>query len=267
MKGKTALVTGGAGGLGRAAALELAARGVNVAIADRKLGEAEETASECRARGVESTAIEFNQTKPESVDACVARARESHGSLDLLFANAGAGRFRPFIEMTPEEWRFMIDVNLNGTFYVCRAVAREMIRGGRGGAMVLTASSGAQAMCDQLSAYCSAKAGIVMLMKHIASELGPYRIRANAILPGVVETQLSSAMLSEDKWRTMLRTETPVGRWGQPDEIGKVVAFLLSDDAAYVNGESMMIDGGSTLHGFPRWFSLDYSRENHQDWQ
>jgi NAD(P)-dependent dehydrogenase (short-subunit alcohol dehydrogenase family) len=267
MKGRTALVTGGASGLGRATALELAGRGVNVAIADRKVNEAEETAVKCRARGVTATAIEFNQANPESVEACIARAVSSHGTLDFLFANAGVGRFRSFLDMTPQEWGFLIDVNLNGTFYVCRAAAKAMISGGRGGAMVLTASSGAQVMCDQLSAYCSAKAGVVMLMKYIASELGPYRMRANAIMPGVVETQLSSHMLKEEKWRKMLERETPIGRWGQPDEIGKVVSFLLSDEAAYVNGEAIMLDGGSTLHAYPRWFSLDYSRENHQDWE
>jgi NAD(P)-dependent dehydrogenase (short-subunit alcohol dehydrogenase family) len=267
MKGKNVLVTGGASGMGRETALELARRGVNVAIADRKIAEAEEAAKECAALGVKAEAIEFNQTNPTSVQACVAQAVEKLGSLELLFANAGAGRFKPFIEMTPDEWRFMIDVNLNGTFYVCNAAAKAIIKGGRGGAIVLTSSCGAEVVCDHLSAYCSAKSGIVMLMKHMASELGPYRIRANAIMPGVIETQLSSYMLSEQTWRDMLARETPVGRWGQPIEIAKVVSFLLSDDASFVNGEAVMVDGGSTLHGYPRWYTLDYRRENHQDWK
>lgn len=266
MKSKIALVTGGASGLGRATALELAKRGVNLAIADRKVTEAEATAFDCRAYGVKATAIEFNQASPESVDACVARTLEDHGCLDLVFANAGVGLFRSFLDMSAKEWDFVIKVNLSGAFYVCNAAAKAMIRHGNGGAMVLTASSGAQVPCDQLSAYCAAKAGVVMLMKHIASELGPYRIRANAILPGVVETQISAPMLKEEKWRSMLERGTPVGRWGQPSDVAKLVGFLLSEDASYINGESIMIDGGSTLHAYPKWFSLDYSRENHQDW-
>ena len=88
----------------------------------------------------------------------------------------------------------------------------------------------------------------------------------NAILPGVVETGMTGPMLSEAKWRRMLQRETPVGRWGKPEDVAKLVAFLLSDDAAYVNGEDVMIDGGSTLHGVPRWYSLDYTKANECDW-
>lgn len=267
MKGRKALITGGAGGLGRAAALELASRGADLAIADRNKAEAEVVAAECaNLSGVKATAIEFNQLKPESVESCFARFIEDHGRLDYLFANAGGGRFGSILDMTAQDWRFMIDLNLNGAFYVCQAAAKAMVAGKTRGAMVITASSGAQAVCDKLSAYCAAKAGAVMMMKHIAAELGPYRIRANAIMPGVVETPLSDYMLAEEKWRAALRRETPVGRWGRAEEIGKLVAFLLSDDAGYINGEAIMIDGGSTLHAYPRWFSLDYSREDHQDW-
>lgn len=267
MKGKHALVTGGARGLGRAAALELAARGADVAVADRKLEQAEETAAECRALGVGAVAVALDQADPDSAAACVAQSAGALGGVDLVFANAGTGKFKPFIDMTPQEWRLIMDVNLNGTFYVCQAAARQMIRQGTGGAMVLTASSGAQVLADQLSAYCTSKAGVVMMMKHMASELGSYRIRANAIMPGVVETGMTGPMLQEPRWRSMLLRETPVGRWGQAEDVAKLVAFLLSDDAGYINGESIMIDGGSTLHGFPRWYALDYSKVNQADWE
>jgi NAD(P)-dependent dehydrogenase (short-subunit alcohol dehydrogenase family) len=221
---------------------------------------------ECINFGVKSIAYEFNQGNSESVEDCVQTIVNDFGQIDLLFANAGVGLFRSFLDMTPKDWDFVIKVNLNGTFYVVNAVAKAMINKGNTGSIVMTASSGAQVPCDQLSAYCAAKAGVVMLMKHMASELGPYRIRSNAILPGVIETQLSSHMLKEQKWRDMLTKNTPVGRWGQPEEVAKLVCFLLSEDAAYINGESIMIDGGSTLHSFPKWFSLDYSKENHQEW-
>ena len=132
--------------------------------------------------------------------------------------------------------------------------------------MVLTASSGSRVIADQLGAYCASKAAVEMLMKHMAAELGNYRINVNAILPGVVETGMTGPMLAEEKWRRMLVRETPVGRWGKPQDIAKLVAFLLSEDAGYINGEGIMIDGGSTLHGYPRWYGLDYTKQNECDW-
>jgi NAD(P)-dependent dehydrogenase (short-subunit alcohol dehydrogenase family) len=101
----------------------------------------------------------------------------------------------------------------------------------------------------------------------MASELGNYRINVNAICPGVVESGMTGPMLSREEWRRMLKRETPVGRWGEPRDVAKLVAFLLSDDAGYINGEDIMIDGGSTLGGAPRWYSLDYTRANEVDWQ
>ncbi len=265
-KGKVALVTGGGRGLGQATALELVRRGARVAVADRKPEMSEETVKRCQEAGGEARGFVFDQAKPASVEQCVAQVIDAYGQIDLLFANAGTGRFAPLVDMKKSDWDVVIQVNLNGTFYVCQEVARRMIQRGKGGKMVLTASSGARAIADQLGAYCASKAGVVMLMKHLAAELGNYRINVNAIMPGVVETGMTGPMLSEPKWRRMLQRETPVGRWGTPEDVAKLVAFLLSDDAAYINGEDVMIDGGSTLHGIPRWYSLDYSKQNECDW-
>jgi NAD(P)-dependent dehydrogenase (short-subunit alcohol dehydrogenase family) len=169
--------------------------------------------------------------------------------------------------MKKADWDFVIQVNLNGTFYVCQEVVKRMIARGEGGKIVLTASSGSRVIADQLGAYCASKAAVEMLMKHMAAELGNYRINVNAILPGVVETGMTMPMLADEKWRKMLVRETPVGRWGKPQDVAKLVAFLLSDDASYINGEGIMIDGGSTLHGFPRWYGLDYTERNKCDWE
>src|SRR5690606_35308613 len=133
-------------------------------------------------------AFVYDQAKAESVEQCVREVVAALGGIDLLFANAGTGRFAPIAEMKKSDWDLLIQVNLNGTFYVCQEVVRQMIAQGRGGKIVLTASSGATVMCDQLGAYCASKAGVLMLMKHMASELGNYRINVNAIQPGVVET-------------------------------------------------------------------------------
>ncbi|MEP9356110.1 SDR family NAD(P)-dependent oxidoreductase [Xanthobacter sp. KR7-65] len=268
MDGKVALVTGGARGIGQETALELARRGAKVAIADRKLDLAEETAATCRKEsGQDAHAFMVDQGKGEDVEACVAAVVEHFGGIDLLFANAGTGKFSPLAEMAKKDWNLIIQVNLNGTFYFCQEVAKAMMARGQGGKMVLTASSGAEVIADQLGAYCVAKAGVVMLMKHLASELGNYRINVNAILPGVIETAITAEKMQHPPVRNMLVRQTPVGRWGSAMDVAKLVAFLLSDDAGYINGEGIMIDGGSTLHGYPRWYALDYTEQNKADWE
>jgi 3-oxoacyl-[acyl-carrier protein] reductase len=268
MDGKVALVTGGARGIGQETALELARRGAKVAIADRKLEQAQETAVLCtKESGQDAQAFMVDQGKPEDVESCVASVIEHFGQIDLLFANAGTGRFSPLADMAKRDWNMIIQVNLNGTFYFCQEVAKRMMERGEGGKMVLTASSGAAVVADQLGAYCVAKAGVVMLMKHLASELGNYRINVNAILPGVIETAITAEKMKQPVARNMLVRQTPVGRWGTTTDVAKLVAFLLSDDAGYINGEGIMIDGGSTLHGYPRWYSLDYAEKNKADWE
>ncbi|MCC6531641.1 MAG: SDR family oxidoreductase [Burkholderiales bacterium] len=267
LKDKLALVTGGARGLGQATAVELARCGARVAVADRKTEAAEETAALCAQHTAGAQAFTYDQSKAESVQACIGEVVAAFGGIDLLFANAGTGRFAPIADMKKADWDLLIQINLNGTFYVCQDVVRQMIKQGRGGKIVLTASSGATVMCDQLGAYCASKAGVFMLMKHMASELGNYRINVNAIQPGVVATGMTGPMLADDRIKRMLVRQTPVGRWGEPRDVAKLVAFLLSDDAGYINGEGIMIDGGSTLHGYPRWYSLDYTNANECDWQ
>jgi len=118
-----------------------------------------------------------------------------------------------------------------------------MISGGHPGSIVFTASSGATTVCDQLSAYCASKAAVLMLARHMATELGPARIRTNAVLPGVIATDMTAPMLERARWQNMVARETPVGRAGRPEEVARLVAFLLSDDAAYINGEGIAIDG------------------------
>lgn len=264
--GKVVVITGGGRGIGQAAALEVGALGATVAIVDRKSELAEETAALCQSKGIAAHAFNCDQGDSAAVEQCISAISARLGSIDGLFANAGTGKFAPLVDMNKDDWDTMMKVNLNGTFYVCQEVARQMIRQGRGGKIVISASSGARVISDKLGAYCVSKAGTVMLMKHLASELGNHRINVNAILPGVVETGMTAAMLSDERLKRMLVRQTPLGRWGQPAEIGKLVAFLLSDDASYINGEDIMIDGGSTLHGAPRWASLDYTQANSCDW-
>jgi NAD(P)-dependent dehydrogenase (short-subunit alcohol dehydrogenase family) len=263
---KVALVTGGARGLGQETAVELARCGAKVAVADRKLELAQETAARCAEQGVQAEAFGFDQALAESVEKCVAEVVKRFGRIDALFANAGSGRFSPLVDMPKKDFDLVLQININGTFYVCQEVARQMIKQKAGGKMVLTASSGARVIAPQLGAYCASKAAVVNLAKHLAAELGNYRINVNAICPGVVATGMTGPMLANEGWRRMLVRETPVGRWGEPSDVAKLVVFLLSDDAGYINGEDIMIDGGSTLQGAPRWYSFDYSKANEIDW-
>ncbi len=265
--GKVVLVTGGARGLGQATALELARRGAAIAVADRKLEQAQETAKLCSDAGPPAQAFGVDQAEAESVEACVAQVVERFGRIDGLFANAGTGRFAPLVDMDKKDFDLVLRINLNGTFYFCQEVARAMIKQGTGGKMVLTASSGARVIAAQLGAYCASKAAVVNLAKHLASELGNYRINVNAICPGVIESGMTGPMLGRDEWRRMLVRQTPVGRWGRGEDVAQLVAFLLSDAAGYINGEDIMIDGGSTLQGAPRWYSLDYTKANTCDWE
>ena len=265
--GKVVLVTGGGRGLGQGTCVELASRGARVAVADRKAEIADETVALCNKAGEGSHAFLFNQAKAESVENLITEVVAHYGQIDLLFANAGTGQFVPIVDMKKTDWDFIIQVNLNGTFYVCQEVAKQMIKRGKGGKIVLTASSGSKVIADQLGAYCASKAAVEMLMKHMAAELGNYRINVNAILPGVIETGMTTPMLRDERMQRMLIRETPVGRWGKPQDVAKLVAFLLSDDASYINGEGIMIDGGQTLHGFPRWYALDYTKDNVCDWE
>ena len=266
LNGKLIVVTGGARGLGQETAVELASCGADIAVADRKFELAQETAHRCQEKGVKAKAFEYDQADAESVEKCIQDIAHHFHKIDGLFANAGTGKFSPLVDMQKKDFDFLMQVNLNGTFYVCQEVAKQMIKQGLGGKMVLTASSGARTIANQLGAYCASKAAVVSLTKHLASELGNYRINVNAICPGVVESGMTGPMLSSDAWRRMLIRETPVGRWGAPRDVAKLVSFLLSDDAGYINGEDIMIDGGSTLGGAPRWYSLDYTKDNVADW-
>ena len=244
--GKVALVTGGGRGLGQGTCVELASRGARVAVADRKVEIAEETVALCNqaTNNGSAKAFVFDQAKGESVEACVAEVVAHYGQIDLLFANAGTGKFVPVVDMKKADWDFIIQVNLNGTFYVCQEVAKRMIARGKGGKMVLTASSGSKVIADQLGAYCASKAAVEMLMKHLAAELGNYRINVNAILPGVIETGMTTPMLRDERMQRMLIRETPVGRWGKPQEIGSLARYICTDATSFMTGTDILMDGG-----------------------
>lgn len=252
LSGRTALVSGAAGDIGAAAGRRLLAEGADVVLVDRDergLAAVVESLSEAGPRVV---GVVCDQADPEAVE----RLFSDLDRVDVCFANAGYGRFAAFLDQDLESWRRHLDVNLTGTFLICQAAARLMVRGGRGGSIVINASTAAVHSTPLFGAYAASKAGVEMLARTMADELGPEGIRVNSVCPGVIETGMTGGLLdqSEGAMRTLVEQETPVGRIGRADDVAAAVAFLAGEDAGYISGATILIDGGQTLRGWPRWF-------------
>lgn len=265
---KIALVTGAGGDLGRATAVQLASEGASVVLFDRSLQLMARTQEECAVAGAPNVvAFGVDQTDGELVERTVEKVVDTLGGIDVLFANAGYGQFASFLSTTARAWNRHVDVNLTGTFHICQQVARVMAERKKGGAIVVNASSGAVQHADQLSAYCTTKAALRMLAIGMASELGIHRIRVNSIMPGVIESAMTAPMLADERHRDVILADTPVGRLGRPEDVAQLVCFLASDQAGYITGESILLDGGQVIHGHPRWFRMDYRDSYAEHWE
>lgn len=257
--GKVALVSGAAGDIGSAAAAAFARQGADVVVTDRRGDALEAVAAGLREAGGQVLAHACDQSHPAEVEGLFAAVRDRFGRLDAAFLNAGYGRYGALIDTPFEQWRKHIDVNLNGGFLMAQGAARMMRDAGNGGAILFTASTAATHICDLLGSYASSKAGVRMLAKSLASELGVWRIRVNLVLPGVIETAMTKSLIDDPAVRADALSNTPVGRLGRPEDIAELAVFLCGDHAGYVTGAEILADGGQTLHGYPRWFSADYA--------
>lgn len=255
--GQTALVTGGAGDIGSAIAERLARGGARVIVADRDAGGAAKTADAIAGWGGEAVAVACDQTDPAAVAELFGDVVGER--LDVCIANAGFGRFASVLEQDLTGWLAHIDINLTGTFLVCQAAARTMAAAGRG-SIVVNASTAALRSTALFGAYASSKAAVEMLARTMADELGPHGIRVNTVCPGVIDTGMTRDLLSQrdGRMRTVIESETPLGRAGRPDDVAAAVAFLASDEARYITGVALLVDGGQTLRGFPRWFGNEH---------
>jgi NAD(P)-dependent dehydrogenase (short-subunit alcohol dehydrogenase family) len=260
---RTALVTGGAGGIGAAAAERFARDGASVVIADANEQGAQLVAADLREKGLSAVGVRCDQTSESEVAALFDRAFP-HG-LDICFANAGWGTTAPFVDVSLSDWRKTFDINVAGTFLICQAAAKRMIAGGRGGSIIVTSSTGAMTPGIQFSAYCAAKAALNMMVKVMALELGPHDIRVNAVMPGVTATSMTGPLL-KTRARDLVEFDTPLGRLAQPEDIADAVAFLAGANSAYVTGTALLIDGGGTLNA-AQWFATDNRRRGEVNWQ
>ena len=233
LEGKTALVTGGSRGIGAAVARELARAGANVVVGYRSgADEAEAIASELGGRAMQADVSNVDDAK---------RLVEEAGELDVLVNNAGITRDGVLARMSDDDWRSVLETNLSSVFYTCRAVSRGMMKR-RGGSIVnLSSIVGLHGNWGQ-SNYAASKGGIVAFTKSLAQELGSRGVRANVVAPGYIKTQLTDA-IPEEAQQQMLGL-TPLGRFGEPEDVARAVRFLSSDDASFITGEVVVVGGG-----------------------
>jgi 3-oxoacyl-[acyl-carrier protein] reductase len=233
LDGKTALVTGGSRGIGAAIARELARAGANVVVGYRTgAEEAEAIAGEIGGRAVQADVSVAEEAK---------RIVDDAGELDILVNNAGTTRDGVLARLTDEDWHTVLETNLSATFYTCRAASRGMMKRRSGSIVNLSSIVGLHGNWGQTN-YAASKGGIVAFTKSLAQELGSRGIRANVIAPGYVKTQLTEVIPEEAK--TQMLGLTPLGRFGEPEEVARAVRFLCSDDAAFITGAVLVVGGG-----------------------
>ena len=233
LEGKTALVTGASKGIGRAVAQSLAEAGATVVLGYRSgAEEAEALAAELGGRAVQADVSDADEAK---------RLVEEAGEVDILVNNAGVTRDGLIARMPDDDWRIVLETNLSSVFYTCRAVARPMMKRRAGAIVNVSSIVGVHGNPGQTN-YSASKAGIIGFTKALARELGPRGVRANVVAPGYVKTQLTN-VLPEELQQAML-DNTPLGRLGDPEDVAGAVRFLCSDEAAFITGEVLLVDGG-----------------------
>ena len=237
LDGKVALVTGGSRGIGAAISRELGKAGARVAVNFRSGREAaDEVAAE-----IGGLALQADVSNPGEVQALVERVEGELGDIDALVNNAGVTRDTLIARMTDDDWQTVIDTNLRGTFNTSRAVSRKMLRRRAGSIVNLSSVVGVHGNPGQAN-YAASKAGIIGLTKALARELGSRGVRVNAIAPGYISTELTDVLPEEA--RGLILQNTPLGRLGEPEDVAGAVRFLCSDEAAFITGEVLLVDGG-----------------------
>lgn len=240
------MIAGAAQGMGFACAEAFGAEGANLVVFDIEADTLEKATAALSAEGYEHESMVGDVSSREDVHAAVTKGVERFGGLDVLVHTAAVVELRPLLEFPEDLWRRILDVNLTGVFVTTQEAGRAMAKTG-GGAIVVFASTNAFYVEELNVPYSATKGGIVTFVRNAALDLARSNIRINAVDPGIIRTRLSAALIEDPVAGPEYLKQIPLGRWGQPEDIAKVVLFLASDDAAYMTGEDVIVDGGATL--------------------
>jgi len=246
LAGRVAAITGGALGIGRATALLFAEEGATVALGDVQEEAAQAVARDIARRGGKVIAIGLDVGDGAQVQAYVDRVVAEFGRLDVMFANAGIAHSAPFLEHPEAQWHRVLRVNLTGVFLCCQAAARQMVKQG-GGRIITTASINAFRGVENLVGYNAAKAGVIELTRTMAVELAQHRVAVNAIAPAQIDTRLTRTLPEDARRRRVARI--PMGRFGEPEEVARAALYLASDEASFITGHTLAVDGGYLAGG------------------
>ncbi|MFQ5578718.1 MAG: SDR family NAD(P)-dependent oxidoreductase [Anaerolineae bacterium] len=248
LAGKVALVTGGSRGIGRAIALTFADAGADVAISSRKLPALEEVAAEIRALGRRALPAAAHNRKPEQLRALIEAVQAEFGRLDILVNNAATNPvMAPLVDIEERTFDAIMNTNLKGYFILSQLAAKMMIAQGEGGNILNISSVGGVTPDKGLGVYCISKAAINMLTRALAIELGAHNIRVNALAPGVVKTRFSQALWSNEQLMAQELGHMPLQRIAEPEEVARIALAMVSPAAAYVTGQIVVMDGGSSI--------------------
>jgi NAD(P)-dependent dehydrogenase (short-subunit alcohol dehydrogenase family) len=247
VRGKVALVTGASSGLGENFARKLAAAGATVVVAARRMDRLQALAAEIARDGGKAHAVQLDVTDRASVQAAMNEAVRTAGALDIVVNNAGIGESRPSIDLTEEDWRRVLDTNLDGVWRVAQESAKAMLAGGKGGSIINIASVLGLRVAPQLLAYATAKAGVVQMTKALALEWARHKVRVNAIAPGYIETDMNRDVLRSDAGQVLVK-RIPQRRIGQPSDLDGALLLLASDAGSYMTGSIVVVDGGHVVN-------------------
>lgn len=246
LKDRVALVTGARRGIGRGIALALAQAGAKVVVTDIDQADCQKVVDQIEELGQAGLAVRVDVTSKEDVEQAVRKTVEKFNKIDILVNNAGIAQFKPFLELTEEEWERTLDINLKGMFLCSQAAAKEMAKNKYGRIVNLASIASGQVGVGFLNVahYCASKGGVTALTEALALELAPLGINVNAIGPGIIETPMTKDMLSDEKSKEGLMARIPKKRLGQPKDVASAAVFLASEENDYVTGVTLFVDGG-----------------------
>ncbi|MDJ1499768.1 SDR family oxidoreductase [Xanthocytophaga agilis] len=256
LKGQAAIVTGSSSGIGKAIALALGKAGADVLVNYHgHAEEGEQVAEDIRAMGVKSIAIKADVSKENDVNEMFDQALKTFGRIDIVVSNSGIQKDSPLVDMTLDQWNQVINVNLTGAFLCARRAAQEFRRQGidtsiskAAGKLIFMSSVHEVIPWGGHCNYAASKGGMMLFMKSISQELAPHKIRVNSIGPGAIQTSINKEVWTDNESKEKLLELIPYGRIGLPEDVGKVAVWLASDEADYVNGTTIFVDGGMTLY-------------------